>query len=291
VNSLKECTGASFTTLYIALDHPLYPQGMDIKNKILSYVDLLEGFDKVVCFSRDVNYGVVNNVFIAIREVFKNHDTIIITEDDNVFSQNFLEFVNKGLFLYKNDSSIFSVNGFNYPIVNGKFNDYDSYYTWTGFSAWGCGMWRDKYEKVEISLEYVELFLNRKANIKSLYFSADHYFPGAVEMLYNKRVAGDTIFSLYQIQHGMRSIFPSVSKVRNYGHDGSGVHNIHTNFDLFTNQKLDNRANFDFNRDNDITSKEIDFILKENFKRNWKSKIYHLVRLVFKQMFYDKRKE
>jgi hypothetical protein len=282
VNSLKDCTGASNTTLYVALDYPVKKEGEVIYNKILDFVEGISGFQKVICFNRVQNYGAVKNIFVAIEDVFSKHQTVIISEDDNIFSKNFLEYINKGLNLFENDSSIFSISGYNYPLNNESFDNVDSYYKWTGFSAWGCGLWKEKYEKVDVSINYVNEFLHKKGNINLLYKYADHYFPGAVDMLYHRNIAGDTIFSIYQAENNMHSIFPGLSKVRNLGHDGSGVHNSHTNYELFANQIIDTRRSFDFKNSNNVTSAKINLLMKGNFERSWKSRVYHWVRLKIK---------
>jgi len=286
VNSLKQCEGAIDTTVYVALDFPANEKGLVVYNKIIQFVNNLSGFKEVILMNRHENFGAEKNVYTAIEDVFKNHHTLILSEDDNVFSKNFLKYINNGLVKFENDNSIFSISGYGYPIFNDNQYESTNYYSWTGFSAWGVGLWKNKYEKVDISTNYVRNFLKKNSNIVKLYSVADHYFPGAVEMIRNCNKAGDTLFSIYQTEHNMKSIFPVVSKVRNYGHDGSGVHNSHSNFDLYSNQLIDENNDFEFESYNDdVSSTSINLLLKNHFKRSLKSKMYHFSRLQFLTFF------
>jgi hypothetical protein len=59
-------------------------------------------------------------------------------------------------------------------------------------------------------------------------------------------VAGDTIFSMNMVKNNMYCVLPTISKVRNYGHDGTGVHSGLSKKDIFLNQAIDNAKYFDF---------------------------------------------
>ena len=55
---------------------------------------------KIVVFEREYNYGVKgenNNISALIKYVSTYYDRWIFSEDDNVFSPNFLVYINKGL--------------------------------------------------------------------------------------------------------------------------------------------------------------------------------------------------
>ena len=74
-------------------------------------------FKLLKIYRREFNCGVSNpnsNGKLLANEVSKDHDSYIFTEDDNVFSPNFLLFVNQGLEKYKNDAKCLAVCGYNY---------------------------------------------------------------------------------------------------------------------------------------------------------------------------------
>ena len=63
--------------------------------------------------------------------IFKSHDTVIFSEDDNEFSTDFLEFINKGLVTYKDRLDILSVCGYMYPMI--FKNEPDDVFLYQGF--------------------------------------------------------------------------------------------------------------------------------------------------------------
>jgi len=131
--------------------------------------------------------------------------------------------MNKGLKVYQDRKDIFSICGYNYP-VSFPYNYHDEIYLWSCFSAWGSGVWREKWEGVNWSLNDLKLFLSDKANIKKLNKIAEHLYPALKLVLKTGNIHGDTIISYHMIKKHMYTVFPLISRVRNTGHDGSGEH-------------------------------------------------------------------
>ena len=71
------------------------------------------------------------------------YDRWIFSEDDNVFSPNFLVYINKGLEKFKNDKSVFAFNGYRH-FYNVKFKENTFFRQNIDFSAWGYGIWKDR---------------------------------------------------------------------------------------------------------------------------------------------------
>ena len=82
-----------------------------------------------------------------IKYVSTYYDRWIFSEDDNVFSPNFLVYINKGLEKFKNDKSVFAINGYRH-FYNVKFKENTFFRQNIDFSAWGYGIWKDRYEQM-----------------------------------------------------------------------------------------------------------------------------------------------
>ena len=67
-----------------------------------------------------------------------------MSEDDNVFSPNFLEYVNKGLELFKNDKSVFAIVGYNNSFEC-KHDENNHFAQYSMFQAWGYGIWENRF--------------------------------------------------------------------------------------------------------------------------------------------------
>jgi hypothetical protein len=276
VDSLAQNPLAKETHLYIALDAPFAEKHISGHSKVLEYISCIKGFKEVTLFKREKNIGSSNNQFLAFEEIFKKHDRLIFTEDDNIFSPNFLDFVNQGLELFKGRDDIFSVSGYNYPIdVNPKLNP--GYYLWTGFAAWGVGLWKVKWQKLNLStILNIKDILN-PFFIKKLNSVAGHYFPALLSAIETQHKPDDVLICYYLTKNNLKSVFPTLSKVQNHGNDGGGEHKNIDN--KYKNQLIDNNKLFDLKiiegyEDN----REINLHLKKHFKKKFKTKIKITIR-------------
>ena len=202
VTSLAENTLANETHLFIALDYPAKPEHFAGHKEINDYIDTISGFKKVTVFKRDLNFGAVQNTITARKEIFNQYDEIIVSEDDNFFSPNFLEYINDGLNRYKNDDTVLAICGYNYPIETPK-NYPSNVYLWPGFSAWGFATWKDKFNQIQFSVETVEDFIASPPNIIKINEYADHYFPALLDIVKTNHVTGDTAICMHIIKNNM----------------------------------------------------------------------------------------
>ncbi len=221
VESLVACTYADKTDLFIALDYPLNNSHKYGYNVIKSYISSIRGFKSINIFERETNYGARKNILDARKIIFEKYDRLILSEDDNIFSPDFLYFVNKGLEVYKDRKDIFSVTGYQYPIKLPKRYKHDIY-LYHGFSAWGYGVWRDRFEKLTWNIEEIQLFLRNKEQGEKI--MSKNLISKLKKIVETGNITGDVYICYYQIVNNMHSVFPVTSRVINTGFDGSGIH-------------------------------------------------------------------
>ncbi|SFE69474.1 glycosyltransferase family protein [Flavobacterium xueshanense] len=267
VASLLACIDADKTDLHIAFDYPSKDAHWEGYNKIEQYIPTIKGFKSINVIRRDVNYGAERNVFGAFDDLFKTHDRLIVTEDDNEFSNNFLLYINKGLNLYNDRKDVFAVCGYNYPI-NMPHSYKANAYLWKGYSAWGCGIWKDKWNEISLNPDEINSFLINPKNAVQLERYSSHYMPALLQIINNNHMTADTFISMYLIENNMRCLFPSVSKVRNHGHDGSGLHGGIIESNIYRDQLMDTDSSFDFSVESkDLQeNKDVISVLKKHFK-------------------------
>lgn len=287
IESLLECEGCSRSDLFIALDYPSKESHWDGFNKIKEFVKGVQGFKSVNIIHRERNFGAHNNIFDAYKTIFQNYDRVILSEDDNVFSKDFLYFININLEKYKYETSVFSVCGYNYPVRMQDLYDKKIYF-WGGFSAWGVGLWRDKFLKIDWSKEAIETttktFLKSLNKVKQLDDKANRFVPALINMVKNGVIHGDTYVCLHQFLNNMVSVFPLTSRVRNFGHDGSGVNCGDRDNNIYSKQEI-----YSGKSDYEITEPVfhdplINNILKEYFRNPLKERIKVLIKLIFFNM-------
>ena len=249
IESLSRCTWANKTELYIAIDYPCKNNHWDGYYKILQYMKRVDefGFKRVEIIKRKTNCGIghINsNSALLAKYIYAKYDRWIFTEDDNIFSPNFLDYMNKALELYKEDKRVVAICGYNFPIGMG---DYDKttfltpYYT-----AWGVGIWRDK--KIEKNSDSIKILLDNKRGVFHLLFHKPFYLYKILQMLENNIILGDYFHVAYCMINGKYNLLPKISLVRNIGQDGTGLHSTSQYRDVYANQIID-KAN-EFNMSN-----------------------------------------
>ena len=228
LESLERCTWAEHTDVYVALDYPpseKYVNGWKKIDDFLHEKEKGNGFKSLVVRRRDHNLGVGHpnsNSTLLLREVKEMYDRYIFTEDDNEFSPNFLEYINWGLEKYEKDESVYAICGYN--DINSQGFENNVYKINVLFNAWGYGCWfsrREKFLKIkdhDFLVEYVKGYKWSDVFSSTIIIKSSILFQIA-----NKKFWGDVLRNLLPAEERW-CIFPTISKVRNWGWDGSGTH-------------------------------------------------------------------
>ncbi len=242
LDHLKQCVASLLnneiskdSVLYVVSDAAYRPEDVDVIEHVRGYVKGIEGFKAVIPINREKNLGSVLSIRSAVNDVLDEHGRMIFLEDDNVVSSNFLQYINDGLNLYENDTKIFSVSGYNYPINIPESYPHDIY-KWQGYSAWGAGTWKDRRDSIDWNCTGSKRVLkeNKREMIRRI---GENTYWQISYMVEQGLSWGDAVISYNMFVKDVYTIFPVVSKVRNIGHDGSGEH-CGTG-DRFIKQRLD----------------------------------------------------
>lgn len=237
LESLSRCSWADQTEVYVALDYPptnqwdKYAPGWEKNREFLRSCGNM-GFKKLHVIERTENYGIWTNPdgkptnFQSLYEeyIVGKYDRYIYSEDDNVFSPNFLEFINKGLDEFETDKNVLCISGyrFYFPI---KFNDNTFIRQTVDYCPWGLGRWIGKFPNFPyLNYKWFRSNLTFK-NIRILY---RQYGMGAVCALISlcskegNQIPVDRHLWTYMQLTGLQQITPTVNLVENIGLDGSG---------------------------------------------------------------------
>ena len=290
VESLSRCTDADKTDLFIALDYPAKDSHKPGWERLKAYLhsdsfgEVKAKFHNVIVQERKENYGPSKN-FITIRDCCYSmgYDRYIVSEDDNEFSPNFLDYMNKGLNQYCNRDDIQAICGYTPLTIDSSYphTAYSSY----EYSAWGAGVWKKKfykYNKEEVidilksGIKVWKLFKKEPRILYTLYRMINIGAP-----LY-----GDTCAVTRSILNNYHSIFPAKSLVRNWGNDGSGVNCYKIDDRKFVEQEVDTATTFNFDT-YEIPELDTKVVRKET-SLMWKQKIkfpYQMIRFYAKYGF------
>lgn len=219
VESLAKNTHAKNTELIIGLDYPARKEHWDGYKKICNYLTEIEGFKEITIIKHDANIGAIKNLNTIRDYAYKKYDAIILSEDDNEFSPCFLDYMNRSLMKYANYPNIVSVSGYTTTCYT-NISKYKTIFTYDS-SAWGIGLWKNKQETYD--KDCYSLIIPLKS-----FWKIYKTFPACIlmflYMIKSNTIFEDTIKTAKNIIEKRYQLRPSVSMVRNWGIDGTGIH-------------------------------------------------------------------
>lgn len=295
LESLSNNHNAENTEVYVSVDYPPSEKYFDGYNHVCEYIDNHSfRFKKLHVYKQDHNLGVeytsnFTNMDFLIDIVTKKYDRWIISEDDNVFSENFLDFMNECLEAFKDDPTVFCVSGYRF-FYNLKYENNNFLRQRTDCNCWGFGVWTDKFMKAKkCDYRYMKKVVFNPLKLWKVAKVSKLRVSNAIGLSFKKyfKVA-DNFFTQYMIQEGMYQIMPTISKVRNIGWDESGIHCVGFDkcvIDNHLNQEIDNAPTFEklkgdgyeyFEENNKIIIKE-DFLSVSNIEL-FKSILYRIIK-------------
>lgn len=288
IQSLQKNSYAKYTELYISVDYPPSERYIEGYNKVKIYLENgIDGFKKVNVFFQSDNLGPFDNYDFLINEVRKNYDRYISSEDDNVFSPNFLEYMNKCLEKYKNDDQVIAIGGHIHD-MNWGLSPNVLIKNSVIYNAWGNGRWVDKDNKIrdELTWEYLTGILTDFKRAMSLHRDNKLFFRLCVDCVVKHEgvmltgqgnlVLIDQVLTIYLNDAKKYVIYPAISKVKNCGDDGSGLHSGNDNRGKL--QEIDKEEMF--STENIIELDDRKLLLnqyRQLFKVSWKRDLYTLL--------------
>lgn len=236
IESLKKNGWAKYTDVYIGLDFPPSEKYQDGWRRINEYIDTgdFSAFASFNVIRQKENLGAGMNSHELSEYVSQKYDRWIFSEDDNEFSPNFIEYMDKCLEAYEDDPDVVAVTGYSYPIEWDVSDNATCLKQNINASMWGTGFWKSKmlqcaeYIGSGRMLQDVDRVIMEKSYEKMIDASLREYIVGAVQpykrlnrMLYGMSDIG---VRAYLAVADKFMISPVISKVRNHGFDGSGVY-------------------------------------------------------------------
>lgn len=241
IESLKTSPLANETDLYISVDYPPNEQYVEGYEQVKKYVkeDLKGGFRNIYIYIQEENLGAErNSIFLREKSIASSKTSYIFTEDDNVFSPAFLEYINYSLEKYEEDENIFRICGYS-PLMHYSEAEGDSFLLDHG-NGWGMGIWRRKEEDFEkwLSRENFMKLLKNSTVCNLLYSrSFKKYWnlveaclsiPGDKTDVFSSQLSNnirniDYTAGIYMTLNGLCALFPKNNLVVNNGFDGTGI--------------------------------------------------------------------
>lgn len=222
IEALRANRLAPRSRLFVFADGPKNDGAWPAVDEVRRYVASINGFASVEVTARDENRGLAASVISGVSQVVEEFNKVIVLEDDLLTSPYFLDYMNEGLELYKEDGEVASVQAHMFPL-KGSILPQSFFLPVTG--SWGWGTWSRSWRLFNPDAKYLLGEIRRRG--LSCAFDLNHSYP--YTRLLDQQVAGKIdswairwYASTFLL--GKMSLFPASSFVKNAGFDGSGVH-------------------------------------------------------------------
>jgi hypothetical protein len=221
LNSLVANPEARNSKIFIFVDGPRNSNDSIFIDKVIIVIRKFQKELPIEIVQSPQNLGLASSLLSGIDLVFRDHETIIVLEDDLLLANTFLRFCNEGLSRYRFCDSIASIQGYS-PI---KFDYGNRTYFLRGADCWGWATWKDRWLKLNRDANSL-LYELQQANL-TFEFDLDGSFPYTDMLRRNARSEVDSWAIRWHASmflQGRLSIYPGRSLVLNTGFDGSGTH-------------------------------------------------------------------
>lgn len=211
---------SSETDLYIFSDAPKNEKAIEGVLNTRKYIHTITGFKNVHIIEREKNWGLANSLIDGISKIVNEYGKVIVVEDDIVASPFFLQYMNEGLELYKNDNKVASIHAYVYPTQK----KLPETFFIQGADCWGWATWKRAWDifnsnTQELLDEIVQKKLQRK-------FDFDYTYP-YVDMLKNQINGKVNSWAIRWYASAflkdMYTLYPGQAMAKQIGMDGVGA--------------------------------------------------------------------
>lgn len=228
LQSLSNCQYADASELYIFSDAAKNAAAETKVNEVRRIIDnplWKEKFDIIHVIKAEQNNGLAKSVISGVTQVINQHGRVIVVEDDNRVAVDFLDYMNRGLDFYCNNSHVGMIGGYTVPMQFPAFYDKDIFAMGRG-SSYAWGTWKNRWDEVDWEVKDYETFRHdRKARKRFAEYGSDRLYM--LDKQVQRGLNSWAIrFSYTMFRHDWFAILPTKTRVANIGFDGTGVHNV-----------------------------------------------------------------
>jgi len=224
IGALQRNVPANGSELYVVSDAASKPEHAARIDLVRAYARSITGFKKVHLVFREKNYG-ANRSFIDITsQVVNEHGSFIFLEDDVIVAPDFLDYMNGGLNYYEANTRIFSIAAYTLPLQFPKDFKADVFFVPSN-CPWGFATWKDRWERVDLTAKDRYAIAVKDSQLYKRIVSTGLYMMHILQADSQGRLqAPDVRVAFHQFVHEEYTVYPRISRTKNIGLDGSGLH-------------------------------------------------------------------
>lgn len=240
LNSLEANKYIEKMNLYIFIDIPdkKKPRDIPLSKKVIEYVNVyktISKFKNVVIEIAEQHKGLANSIVSGVTKVINQYGKVIVLEDDLEVSNDFLDYMQRGLEFYKNDRKVWSIGGYCYEKMKFPLGYHKDVFLGTRVESWGWGTWANRWNRTDWDVKSYMRF--KKDIVGQLLFNiggSDLCTSLEKQMKDLKYDSWAIRWSYQQFRERKYTVYPKESRVI---HCGSDNRSTHTNYKSKTKLK------------------------------------------------------
>lgn len=222
LQSLLKNPLAKQSELYIYSDAPKNDEQTLAVMQVRNLLKELKGFGKIHLIERPYNYGLARSIIEGVSEVIGQYGKVIVLEDDLIFAENFLAYMNDALEQYAHTPSIFSVTGWNLPIHIPNYQA--DVYLSPRPASWSWGTWLDRWQQADWEVNDFQTFIKDRQAVAQFNQGGEDLTPMLLKQQKGLINSWAIRWAYTHYRKNVYCLYPVVPKTHNIGTDGSGVH-------------------------------------------------------------------
>lgn len=225
LTALSENTIADKSDLYIFSDGAKSKDGSEKVDMVRNLIHLpkwKKKFKSVTIIESQSNKGLAQSIITGVTKVMSDYGKVIVLEDDAVSSPDFLEFMNKSLDFYENDSDVWVISGYTF-LKNFPADYKHDVFAMSRFGSYAWATWKKNWDKVDWDVsDYKDFCTDFKKRRRFNKCGED------MSSMLDAQVLGNINswairFDYAMFKNNMRAIYPCRTRIKNIGYD-TGTH-------------------------------------------------------------------
>lgn len=228
LTSLSKCDYASESELYIFSDAAKKEAAVPMVEQVREIIHQdgwKQCFKAVHIIEAETNKGLAKSVITGVTQVIEKHGRVIVVEDDNRVSMDFIDYMCRALDFYRDNADIGFVGAYKAPFALPADYSHDVFLMGRG-SSYSWATWKDRWELVDWEVkDYASFRSDKKARARFNEYGEDR--SGMLDAQMAGKIDSWAIrFGYAMFKHHKYAILPTKTRIENIGFDGSGVHNV-----------------------------------------------------------------
>lgn len=153
LKSLEKNENLDQMDLYIFVDIPdkKKPRDIPLSKKVIEYVNYYKTISKFKNVEIEIakkHRGLADSIISGVTKIINTYGKVIVLEDDLIVSDDFLDYMQRGLEFYKNDGKVWSVTA-HCPMVTGLNRYKKDVFLVPRVGSLGWGTWKDRWQHTD----------------------------------------------------------------------------------------------------------------------------------------------